>query len=101
MTLTLDITANEDFNLGEVRDIVTSALERELLQARSRRDAYQLECQSYEERYGITTDAFAVAFEEGTLGDDAYLFDWYGAKQGLDRWNRRVDILTGVTVAPA
>ncbi len=37
-------------------------------------------------------------FESGALGDEAVYFDWYAAKRGLDLWERKLRILSGVTV---
>ena len=37
-------------------------------------------------------------FEAGQLGDEAQYFDWYAAKRGLDIWDRRFRILSGVSV---
>lgn len=31
-------------------------------------------------------------------GDDLECFDWYAAKRGLDLWDRRARILSGVAV---
>lgn len=100
MTLTLDV-ADNNINLGEVRALVSTALEKELLQAQARRDTYLAQCNRFEQEHGMTSNHFLVAFEAGELGDDEYLFDWFAAKQGLDRWQHRVKVLSGVTVAGA
>ena len=36
-------------------------------------------------------------FESGRLGDEPQYFDGYAAKRGLDLWERRYRILSGVT----
>ena len=46
----------------------------------------------------MTSDEFMQQFEAGTLGDDAIYFTWYAAKRGLDIWNHKLLILSGVTV---
>jgi hypothetical protein len=98
MTLTLDI-ADNSISLGEVRALVSLALEKDLSQAIARRDAYRAECRHFELAHGVSIAAFLEGFESGALGDEAYLFDWFAAKQALDRWERRVEVLSGVTVA--
>jgi len=100
MTLTLDI-ADNSITLGEARALVSSALEKEHLQAKARRDAYLAECRRFESKYGLSTEAFLQGFESGVLGDDEYLFEWFAAKRAFDQWDRRVEILAGVTVAGA
>lgn len=98
MTLTITLTQDEGFAAGEVASAVTQALERELKQAQARRDYFARECRQYEEKYGMTSAEFFVRFEAGELGDDEYLFDWYGAKRAFDTWDRQVRILSGVSV---
>lgn len=98
MALTITLTQDDDFAVGEVASAVAQALERELKQAQARRDYFARECQQYEAKHGMTSDQFLLAFERGDLGDDEYLFDWYGAKRAFDTWDRQVRILSGVSV---
>ena len=44
----------------------------------------------------MSFDEFMRQFESGALGDQAQYFDWYAAKRGLDLWERRYRILSGV-----
>ena len=55
-------------------------------------------CDSLESTYQMTSDEFLVRFESGELGDDQYLFDWYAAKQGLNYWLQRYELLSKVTL---
>ena len=41
---------------------------------------------------------FVQRFEAGELGDVADYFDWFAAKRGLDLWERKLGILSAVSV---
>jgi hypothetical protein len=84
--------------LDDARNVVGDALRRETELARARRAHFERACKSFEQQVGMTSDEFLRQFEEGILGDDAVYFDWYAAKRGLDVWNHKLLILSGVTV---
>jgi hypothetical protein len=98
MALTVTLRRDEGFTAAEVETAVVNALERDLKQAQVRRDLFARECSEFEQQHGMSSDAFLKAFEAGQLGDDEYLFAWYAAKMGLDGWDRRVQILEGLSV---
>jgi hypothetical protein len=87
-----------EFPASEVHDAVEYALRAETEQARLRRDYYQNACRTFESRHNLSSDKFLARFEAGELGDDAAYFNWYAAKRGLDLWERRYRILSGVSV---
>ena len=82
----------------EIRTTLADALQREAEQARLRRDHYAGVCRKFEQTHHLNSDEFMVRFERGDLGDDAFAFDWYAAKRGLDLWDRRFRILSGVAM---
>jgi len=84
--------------LDDARSVVEDALRRETELARARRAHFERTCKLFEQQLGMTSDEFLHQFEEGALGDDAVYFDWYAAKRGLDVWNHKLLILSGVTV---
>ena len=84
--------------MDDVRAALKAALGREAVLACTRRNAYERTCQDFEAQFKITSDQFLRDFEAGTLGDDLECFDWYAAKRGLDLWDRRTEILSGVAV---
>lgn len=84
--------------LDDVRSVLNGALRREAELARARRDYFERTCQVFEEQHDMSSDEFMQRFESGTLGDEAIYFDWYAAKRGLDLWNHKVGILSGVSV---
>jgi hypothetical protein len=86
------------FDDEEIRMTLTDALRREAEQARLRRDHYADLCRAFERAHGWSSDEFLIRFERGDIGDDAYTFDWYAAKRGLDLWDRRFRILSGVVM---
>ena len=97
MEITLS-TGQTAFDLSDVRATVRAALNREVIMARTRRNAYGRTCEEFEARFNIASDQFLRDFEAGTLGDDLEYFDWYAAKRGLDLWDRRTEILSRIVV---
>ncbi len=98
MTQTITIRQEGTFDADEVRVAIADSLARQLRQAIGRRDYFLARCRQLEEQYGMTSDAFVAAFEAGTIGDEADFFEWFGKKQLLDSWERRVRILEGTSV---
>ena len=82
----------------EVRKVLDSALRHEADLADARRAHFERICRAFEQQYRISSTEFMQQFESGALGDDADYFDWYAAKRGLDLWERRFRILSGVKV---
>jgi len=85
-------------NWDEVRKVLDSALRHEADLANARRTYFERACRAFEQQYHMSSEEFMQQFESGTLGDDAVYFDWYAAKRGLDLWERRFRILSGVKV---
>ncbi len=82
--------------LDEVRNVLNSALHREADLASARRAYFEHACLAFEQKFRMSSDEFMRQFESGALGDEAQYFDWYAAKRGLDLWERRYRILSGV-----
>jgi hypothetical protein len=85
-------------NGDEVREVLSSALRNEAELADARRTYFERACHAFEQQYQMSVEEFMQQFESGALGDDADYFDWYAAKRGLDLWERRFRILSGVQV---
>lgn len=97
-TVVLETQFSNKVNLEEVRRVLDSALRREADLANARRAHFERACRTFEQQYQISSDEFMEQFESGALGDDAEYFDWYAAKRGLDLWEQRFLILSGVKV---
>ena len=82
----------------EVREVLGDALRNQAELANERRAYFKQACRVFERQYQISSQEFMRQFESGDLGDDADYFDWYAAKRGLDLWERRFSILSGVQV---
>ena len=80
------------------RDKVRKVLDSETDLAEARRTHFERACHAFEQQHQMTSEEFMRLFESGALGDDAEYFDWYTAKRGLDLWERRFRILSGVRV---
>jgi hypothetical protein len=82
----------------EVRKVLDDALRHEADLAGARRAHFERICTVFEQQYRMSSEEFMEQFESGALGDDAEYFDWYAAKRGLDVWERRFQVLSGVSV---
>ncbi len=85
-------------NWGEVREVLSSAPRNETELADARRTYFGRARRAFEQQYQMSSGEFMQQFESGVLGDDADYFDWYAAQRGLDLWERRFRILSGVQV---
>jgi len=85
-------------SLDEVRRVLDNTLRHEVDLANARRTYFERACRAFEQQYQMSSEEFMRLFESGALGDDAEYFDWYAAKRGLDLWERRFHILSGVKV---
>jgi hypothetical protein len=96
--ISLKAQFSTDVERGEVHDVLKNALRKETELAKARRAHFERACRAFEQTYHMPSDEFIEQFEAGVLGDDAEYFDWYAAKRGLDLWERRARILSGVQV---
>lgn len=97
-TIALRTRLSSEVNLSEVRRVLSSALRREVDLADARRTYFERACRAFEQQYQMSSEEFMQQFESGALGDEAVYFDWYAAKRGLDLWEQRFHILSGVEV---
>lgn len=96
--IALKTQTSSEVEREEVREVLDTALRREADLANARRAYFGRLCRAFEQQHQISSDEFMEQFESGVLGDDAKYFDWYAAKRGLDLWERRSHILSGVHV---
>ena len=96
MTLTLDIKG--DFTPQEVSEVIRAALDQNERVAKYKIKKYSGICENFENKYGMDSDHFMEKFYSGELGDDDDFFDWYAAKRGLDIWNKKLKILSGIQI---
>lgn len=97
MDIALKISSNE-YSAAKVHEVVNDALRTQVNHARIRRDHFAALCKSFEDEHQLSSDEFLRKFDNGELGDDAFLFDWYAAKRGLDLWQQRFAILNGISL---
>lgn len=96
MTLTVDIKG--DFTPPEVSEVIHDALEQNQRVAKYKIKKYSGICKNFETKYGMDSDLFLKKFGSGELGDDDDFFDWYAAKRGLDIWNKKFKIISGINI---
>jgi len=77
----------------EITAVIAESIASHLEFAQRRLSAYELHCSDFEQRHGMSTEAFLECLEAGTLGDQQEWFDWYAAAQGKKIWSRKRDIL--------
>lgn len=88
----------DEVDTDEIREVLDGALRNQAELADERRVYFKQTCLAFERQYQISSQEFMRQFESGALGDDVDYFDWYAAKRGLDLWERRFNILSGVQV---
>lgn len=98
MEIALKTQPSTAASVEEIRSVLDSALHREAELARMRRAYFERSCHAFEQQHRMSSDEFMQQFESGTLGDEAEYFDWYAAKRGLDLWDQRLRILSGIQV---
>jgi hypothetical protein len=54
-------------------------------------------CENFEKKYGMDLDFLMEKFDSGEPGDDDF-FDCYAAKRGLDIWNKKLEIVSGIQI---
>ncbi len=91
-------TTPTGYKTSTIRDAISYALSFTTTQSGQRFSYYNNRCHEFEKQFNMSSDEFMQKFEEGNIGDDQVYFDWYAAKQGLDIWRERRDILSGVIV---
>lgn len=96
MTLTVDIKG--DFTPQEVSEVIRGALLQNQRVAKYKIKKYLGICEDFEKKYGMNSDLFMEKFDSGELGDDDDFFNWYAAKRGLDIWNKKLNIISGIQI---
>ena len=92
-----EYNAPPDYPEEEIRAVIHESLASRLAFARRRLAAYQESCETFEKRYGMSTQEFLEKFEAGVLGDQQEWFDWYAVAEGKALWRRKYDLLTHLT----
>ena len=96
MTLTVNIKSN--FSVHEVSNVIRSALFMDERITKHKRIKYLKICNNFEKIHRMSSDVFLKKFECGELDDSDDFFDWYAAKKGFDIWDRKLGILSGITL---
>ncbi len=97
----MDLTFNikkKDFSLEEVSNVIRSALDTEERIAKYKKTKYFNVCRNFEKKYTMSSDIFIEKFESGLLDDRDDFFDWYAAKKGYNIWNKKLEILSGISL---
>lgn len=95
MSFTLNIETN--FSPQEVTEAIRSALEHEKHVARYKIKSYSTICRDFETKFGFSSAELQAKLETPNRNKESSFFDWYAAKRGLDHWNKRLDILSGIS----
>jgi hypothetical protein len=83
----------EGYEEEEIAEVLAESITSHLEFAQRRLATYQASCAMFEQRHGMSTEAFLEQFDAGALGDQQEWFDWYAAAQGKRVWARKYDIL--------
>ncbi len=96
--MVLTVNVKKGFSIQEVSNLIRSALAFDERIAKYKKIKYTNICKNFESKYEMDSGAFLKKFESGELDDRDDFFDWYAAKKGLDTWNKKLDILSGISV---
>jgi hypothetical protein len=72
---------------------VKAALRNEAEMARFRHEQFAKECQTFEQKFRMTTAQFLAEFDAGKLGDAEEYFDWFAAARGREVWEQKSKVL--------
>jgi hypothetical protein len=81
----------------DIQPVVSDALEKQSAFAHARFKKFARECRTFEERFDMASEQFFDRFEAGELGDDEQWFDWYAAYRGRMLWEKKYNILRGIS----
>jgi hypothetical protein len=95
MSFTLNIETS--FSPSEVTEAIHSALEHEKHVAKYKIKRYSTICRDFETKFGFSSAELQIKFETANISKESGFFDWYEAKKGLDHWNKRLEILSGIS----
>jgi hypothetical protein len=95
MSFTLNIETS--FSPQEVTDTIRSALEHEKHVARYKVKRYSAICRDFETKFGFSSNELMAKLKNANISKESIFFDWYAAKRGLDHWNKRLEILLGIS----
>ncbi|HWQ47746.1 MAG TPA: hypothetical protein VN414_02145 [Methanosarcina sp.] len=95
MSFTINIETN--FSPQEVTEVIRSALEHEKHVARYKVKRYSAICRDLETKFGLSSAELKAKIETPNRNKESSFFDWYAAKRGLDHWNKRLEILSGIS----
>lgn len=90
---------NKDYDPKDVSEVLNSVFSEKSSFAEYKVEYYKNICEDFEKRYKLNSGDFLKKFDGGEMGDEAVFFDWYAAKKGLDIWNRKLNILKGVSLS--
>lgn len=96
--MAITVNVKKGFSIQELSNVIRSALAFDERIAKYKKIKYTNICTNFEGKYGMDSDAFLKKFESGELDDRNDFFDWFAAKKGLDTWNKKLDILSGISV---
>lgn len=88
----------EVFPEADIEDTIKDSFNREIEVAKFKLDRYTRICENFEEKYKMTSDEFLFQYEGGKLNEDDDFFDWYAAKRGVEIWNKKYQILLGISL---
>ena len=91
--MVLQLSTDSQFPDKIVQEIVRTALKNEAVLARFRYEQFVKECEAFEQKFHMTTEAFAKKFDAGELGDAEEYFDWYAATRGRQVWKQKAEVL--------
>ena len=91
------ISLNTEHSARETRTFIGEAIEKRIDYIQIRMNKFKNECRQFEERFKMKSEDFIKKFEAGELDDDVQWFDWYAAYRGRELWQKKNEILAGIS----
>lgn len=89
---------NKVFPEADIEETIKDSFDRELEVAKFKINRYSLICKNFEKKYKMSSDEFIAQFESGKLNENDDFFDWYAAKRGVEIWDKKFQILLGISL---
>lgn len=92
-----ELSIKSSYPLAETKFVLHEFLRHQMNFINSRYSKFLKECESFEEKFNMSSEVFLEKFESGELGDDEHWFDWFASCRGRDAWSRKYNILRDIS----
>lgn len=80
----------------ESSEVVKTTLQKEINRLKEKINSLNKHLESYEHKFGYSSDEFSKKFDNGELGDDQIFFEWFADLETRNRIVTRLSLLEKV-----